>query len=159
MSEWIGLHDNEWTPEKLSAEIANRSLAREVEFGPLEINVPPFSSQGIKTQRKGGRPYTADLSHHLSALNEIPNFEMIPIFEESPATRNLWIGGIWGRVRKHFHNLVLFYINRASQQQSLVNNELIAALNELIPVIEGNQEEAQSATSNLSEQNDQREGE
>lgn len=149
MSEWIRLHDSEWTPEKISDEIAKRSLSREVEFGPLEIHVPPFKSQGGTTRHD--RSSIADLIHHLRTLNEMPNFEITPILEDSPTTRIPWITSAWGLVRGKFHNLVLFYINRASRQQSQVNKELIASLNELMHVIDARQEQPQSITSELPE--------
>ena len=152
MSEWIRLQDSEWTPEKLSAEIANRSLTRKAEFGPLEIEVPPFKSQGETPQEPKGRHSNADLFYHLRALMEMPNFEMTPFLEDSPTTQIPWIGNIWGRVRGQFHQLVLFYINRAFRQQSRVNKELIASLDELTYIIEAGDKQLQSTTTDLREQ-------
>jgi hypothetical protein len=156
MSEWIRLQDSEWTPEKLSAEIANRSLTREIEFGPLEINVPPFKSQGEMPQQANGSPSNADLFYHLRALTEMPNFEMTPVLGDSPTTQFPWIGNYLGRVRVQFHHLVLFYINRAFRQQSRVNRELIASLDELTKVIEGQHKKLQSTKSDLPEQIERR---
>lgn len=158
MSEWIRVEDSEWTPEKLTAEIANRSLTREVEFGPLEIDVQPFQSKVGMPQPLNGRPYNADLFNHLRALNESLYFEMTPILERSQATRKSWISSIGKRVRGQLHNLVLFYINRASRQQSRVNEELIGTLNELTRAIEAQKEPPQSTAGNLSDQKERRKG-
>ena len=157
MSEWISFQDSEWTPGKLSAELAHRSHIHEAEFGPLDIDVQPFISRIGEPQPPEDRPYNADLYNHLRELNNLPPSEIAPGFKESSATRIPWVGGILDRARRQFHNLVLFYINRASGQQNQVNEALVGTLNELTRAVEAQREFDQSTKSDSPKQKGQQE--
>ena len=150
MSDWIKLQDSEWTPELIMAEIADRANRREVELGPLEIKVPPFSYESGMPRLAQDSPYSADLLYHLRLLNEKPPLEMVPILVDLPATQTPLVGSIWERMRRKFHDLILFYVNRAAQQQDQVNDELIGTLNALTRALETQQEQNQPSREDLS---------
>jgi uncharacterized small protein (DUF1192 family) len=149
MNDWIKIHDSEWTPERLSAELSRRADAREAESGPLEINVPAFGEQTGMPQPPRDRPYNANLYHHLKLINEMPPRDSDPILADSPATRTPWVGNLWQRFRGQLHELILFYVNRAMRQQVQMNSEVINTLNELTRTVEAQQEEIQRLKAEL----------
>ena len=151
MNEWIKLNDSEWAPEKITAEIAKRAKAREVELGPLTVSFPAFAVLEGAPQPPQDRSYNANLYHHLRLINEMPPPDVAPVLADSPATRTPWVGGLWQRVRTQFHELILFYVNRAVRQQTQLNNELISTLNELTYTIEAQQEEIERLQAKLRE--------
>lgn len=156
MNDWIILHDSEWTPASITAEITRRANAREVELGPLEVSVPAFSDSEVSPQPPQDRPYNANLYHHLKLINEMPPPDVGPVLTDSPATRTPWVGGLWQRVRGQFHELILFYVNRAVRQQFQLNNEFIATFNELTRTIDAQQEEIQRLKAELKEQQEKK---
>ena len=156
MNDWIKLHDSEWTPAGITAEITRRANAREVELGPLEVSVPAFSDPEGAPQPPQDRPYNANLYHHLKLINEMTPPDVGPVLTDSPATRTPWVGGLWQRVRGQFHELILFYVNRAVRQQFQLNNEFIATLNELTRTIDAQQEEIERLKAELKERREKK---
>ena len=155
MSEWIKLYDTEWTPARITAEIARRAEERETELGPISVSYPSFGNLEGAPRPPQDRPYNANLYHHLRLINEMPPPDVTPVLADSPATRTPWVGGLWQRARSQFHELILFYVNRAVRQQILLNNELISTLNELTYTVEAQQEEIERLQAELREQRKQ----
>lgn len=151
MSEWIKLNDSEWTPAAITAEIAKRAEEREIELGPLTVSFPAINVLEGAPRPPLTRPNNANLYLHLRLINEIPPPDVAPILADSPATQTPWVGGLWQRVRSQFHELILFYVNRAVRQQTQLNNELISTLNELTHTIEAQQEEIEHLQEKLRE--------
>ena len=152
MSDWIRLHDSEWTPARITAEIAKRAGVREAELGPFSVNYPSFDYLEGAPRPPQDRPYNANLYFHLRLINEIPPPDVNPALADSPATQIPWVGNLWQRVRGQFHELILFYVNRAVRQQHQLNNELISTLNELTYTIEAQQAEIDRLNAKLREQ-------
>jgi hypothetical protein len=141
MDDWIKLNDSVWTSADITAEVTERAKAREEKLGSLDVSALPLSDSEGLPQPPQDRPYNARLYHHLTLINEMPPPDVGPLLSDSPATRTPWVGKIWQRVRGQFHELILFYVNRAVRQQTQLNNELIGTLNELTRTIEAQQEE------------------
>jgi polyhydroxyalkanoate synthesis regulator phasin len=59
----------------------------------------------------------------------------------SPATRVPIFGKLWQTVRGQFHELILFYVNRAVSHEIKLDNHIISALNELTRIIQEQQQE------------------
>lgn len=79
-----------------------------------------------------GEIHDPNLYHHLRLANKLYiEVETEPKVENSPATRIPVLGQLWGLVRLHAHNLVLFYVNRAIRHEVDVNRHLVSVLNSL----------------------------
>jgi hypothetical protein len=131
MSGWITLYDSIWTSEKITAEVDSRARLREVECGQLEISILPFNYPKSSPQLPQDRPYNIDLYHHLSLLNAAQPLHVNAALKENSAARTSWLRGIWVKLHSQINDLVLFYVNHVAQQQSRINEELTASLNEL----------------------------
>jgi hypothetical protein len=149
MGSWITLHDRVWTPEKITAEVAGRAKARESELGHLEISIPPFKYLKDAPQPPQDRPYNIDLYNHLNELNKAPALEIKPAYEVNSPAQIFWLGSIWNRLHAKINDLILFYINRAAQQQSQINEELTISLNELTRFVTRSVESEQEPTQRL----------
>lgn len=149
MTDWIEIHDPEWTAESLMVEVAQRAAAREAELGMLTIDLQAFGTLSGMPQPPQDRPYNARLYRHLQMANNMPPPDTTPALTDSPATRTPGVGRLWQRVRGQFHELILFYVNRAVRQQTQLNNDLINTLNELTITVEAQQDEIRQLRAEL----------
>jgi hypothetical protein len=149
MRGWITLYDTVWTSEKITAEIDSRARARKDDYGHLEISIPPFNYTKITLQPPQDHALNNDLYSHLNVLSTAQPLHVNPALKENSAVQTSWLRGIWEKLRSQINNLVLFYINRAAQQQSLINEELTATLKELTYAITRETESRQEINQHL----------
>jgi hypothetical protein len=138
MGGWITLHDSEWTPETITAEIENRAQKREAESGSLNISVPPFAYQKRTPQLFQDHP----LQNHLRILAEAPSLKVTSAPLDNIPKRIPLFDSILLKLREQITGLALFYINRTARKQNRINEELAVTLNELTRFL-GNTVESQ----------------
>lgn len=81
------------------------------------------------------------ISTHLhQALTLMQQQDVAPALAPSAATRLPVLGWLWQRVRHHAHQLILFYVNRQAAQSVQINQQLLAALTDLLQVVAAQQE-------------------
>ena len=81
------------------------------------------------------------ISAHLEqALTLMQQQDVAPMLAPSAATRLPGLGWLWQRVRHQAHQLVLFYVNRQAAQSVQINQQLLAALTDLLQVVAAQQE-------------------
>lgn len=137
-NSWLRINDTEMTSAELEAEVERRVQQRRHTVGQIR---PQFPNFGILSPIPEIRLNNPALEHHLRQVNQMDPPPMAPVLAASPATRIPLIGDLWQLVRKQFHELVLFYVNRAASHQTKVDNHIISTLNELTRVIQTQQEE------------------
>ena len=138
--DFIQLVDSELSSDalmaRIRAQLAQRKAAQGTDLRPL----PQFGVAGMPDEPAGGG-HDPTLYHHLRLANE--RFNEMPseaLLASSPATRMPVIGRWWATIRRHAHDLALFYVNRGLQHQLGVNRNIISVLNLLV-----RQNEAQHA--------------
>ena len=82
------------------------------------------------------QPVSARLQQALALIQQQ---EITPVLADSPATRLPVLGWLWRRIRAQAHQLVLFYVNRQAAQAAQINQELLAALTELMQIVAAQQ--------------------
>ncbi len=135
---WLKIDDPQMTSTALEAEVAGRVAQRRVVLGEIRPKFPTF---GILSPPPQVTLDNQALAHHLRQLNELEPVPTAPLLVASPATRVPLLGSLWQLVRKQFHELILFYVNRAASHETQVDNYLINTLNELTRIIQSQQEE------------------
>ena len=135
---WLKIDDPQMTSTALEAEVAGRVAQRRVVLGEIRPKFPIF---GILSPPPQVTLDNQALAHHLRQLNELAPVPTAPLLVASPATRVPLLGSLWQLVRKQFHELILFYVNRAASHETQVDNYLINTLNELTRIIQSQQEE------------------
>ncbi len=155
MSDWITIHDNDWTIARTTSEVSQRAEERVAQLGSITVTFPTFGELSELPEPPQSQPYNANLYHHLRLINDMPPPDTTAVLKDSPATRTPFLGGIWNRIRGQFHELILFYVNRSVRQQTQLNNELINTLHELTRTIELQQEEIWRLREQLREQPEQ----
>ena len=135
---WLKIADTEMTSAELVAEVERRVQQRQQTLGQIRPQFPTFGILSPIPEIKLNNPA---LEHNLRQVNQMDPSPMAPMLAASPATRIPLLGDLWQLVRKQFHELVLFYVNRAASHQTKVDNHIINTLNELTRVIQTQQEE------------------
>lgn len=128
--KWLEIHDAEVTAESLMAQIEERVKRRRQELGRIDPQFPTFGR--VTEMPEPASPQDApNLYHHLRQLNRREPPDVTAVLLPSPATRLPIIGRLWGLIRGQFHNLILFYVNRAQAYNSQTYHNLTNTLNEL----------------------------
>ena len=135
---WLKIDDPQMTSAELEAELAALVAQRREVLGEVRPKFPTF---GILSPPPQVTLNNQALAHHLRQLNELDPVPVAPLLVTSPATRVPLLGSLWQLVRKQFHELILFYVNRAASHETKVDNHLINTLNELTRIIQSQQEE------------------
>lgn len=143
MSDWIAIHDSEWTAETLTAVLTERAARTTVEHGPITLLFPTFGYRSDYPTPEG-RPFNPGLYHHLKLANAVPPPDTEPLLASSPATQVPLLGRLWQTVRGQFHAAILFYVNRAARRQTQLDNHLISTLNELTRTVAAQQAEIEA---------------
>ncbi len=135
---WLKISDSEISSRELEREVARRIQTRREALG---IYHPEFPDFGVLSPEPEIWINNAALAHHIRQLNELTPPPLTPDLAPSPATRVPLLGNLWQLVRRQFHELVLFYVNRAASHETRVDNHLISTINELTRIIQEQQSE------------------
>ncbi len=138
--DFVQLADSELSAGALMARIRAQLAERKTAQGAGLRPLPQFGVAGMPDE-PAGAGHDPTLYHHLRLANE--RFNEMPseaVLASSPATRVPVIGRWWAMIRRHAHDLVLYYVNRGMQHQLGVNRNIISVLNLLV-----RQNEAQRA--------------
>lgn len=137
---WLELDDSHLSSAQLMAEIEERVARREAAYGRFQPHYPTFGHVSPMPAPPNAQ-FAPNLYHHLHALNHLDAPPTLPELAASPATRVPILGRLWGLLRRHGHNLVLFYVNRNAAYNSQVNAHLVNTLNELTRLTQEQQQE------------------
>jgi len=138
---WLKISDTEMTPAELEAEVAQKVRERREMLGEVRPKFPTF---GTISPAPEIRLNNSALAHHLQRLNEMESAPTTPVLAASPATQVPFLGSFWRLVRGQFHELILFYVNRAASHETKVDNHIISTLNELTGIVQAQQEEIEA---------------
>ena len=138
--------DEVHSPTNLEAElIANAQPDRAVSAIPHFIK--QNSHRGLQSDQK------KVIEHHLEAARRaLEAADTAPHLANSPALSTPILGKLWERIRAQMHDLVLFYVNRASSTHSRVDGQLIEAVEALSQLVEDQQAEIEQLKKQLGEQ-------
>lgn len=127
----IEIRDPEIDPTQIMQEIRSRVAKRRQEAGYEEKRFPTYGGMGYPGEPTD-IPYDPNFYTSLREANEqFSRFDLGANLASSPTTRLPLIGGLWARLRREVHNLVLFYVNRSARQQITVNRALVQVVNQL----------------------------
>ena len=136
--KWLEIHDVEVTAESLMAQIEERVKRRRRECGNVLSQFPTFGY--VTEMPEPTSPQDApNLYHHLRQLNRRESPDVTAVLVPSSATRLPIIGRFWGLIRGQFHNLILFYVNRAQAYNSQTYHHLTNTINELTRITQEQQ--------------------
>lgn len=135
---WLTITDTEMSSADLVTEVEQRVQQRRQVLGEVHPQIPDFGV--ISPVPEVALNYTA-LAHHLRLVNDMDPPPMSPVLTTSPATRIPLFGKLWQLVRGQFHELILFYVNRAVSHETKIDNHIISTLNELTHIIQDQQTE------------------
>jgi len=135
---WLKITDTEMTSAELEAEVERRVQQRRQTLGQAQPQFPAFGTLSPAPEVKLNNPA---LDHHLRRANQLDPLPTTPVLAPSPATRIPLLGNLWQLFRRRFHELILFYVNRAASHETKVDNHIISTLNELTRIIQTQQEE------------------
>jgi hypothetical protein len=125
----IEIVDPEIDPQAIMAEIRDRIQKRREELGYVPQQFSTFGGTKFPG-RPDDVPYNPDYYDHLEMANELyREIDTEVDLQPSPALRVPVLGTLWATIREQAHQLVLYYVNRASAQQMSVNRELVSVLN------------------------------
>jgi hypothetical protein len=137
-STWLKISDTEMTSPELVAEVEQRVRQRRQTLGQIDPQFPAFGILPPVPEITLNNPA---LEQNLRRLNQMDPPPMTPVLAVSPATRIPLLGNLWQLVRRQFHELILFYVNRAVSHETKVDTHIISTLTELTRVIQAQQEE------------------
>ncbi len=135
---WLRISDTEMTSAELEAEVRRRVQKRREALGQVQPKFPAFGTLSPAPEVRLNNPA---LAHHLRQLNQLDPVPTAPVLASSPATQVPLLGNLWQLVRKQFHELILFYVNRSTGYETKVDNHIISTLNELTRVVQAQQDE------------------
>ena len=135
---WLKITDSEMSSSELESEVERRVQQRRQALGEIHPQFPEF---GVLSPEPEVTLNNAALAHHLRQANEMDPPAVHPVLAPSPATRIPLLGKLWQLVRRQFHELVLFYVNRAASHETRLDNHIISTLNELTRIIQDQQTE------------------
>ncbi|MDX1416464.1 MAG: hypothetical protein R3293_19850 [Candidatus Promineifilaceae bacterium] len=147
---WLEIHDSELSSKELAAEIARRVELRRETLGQVHLTFPTFGNVSPFPEPPSDHLYNPNLYHHLRRANQMEPPDTAPVLAHSPATQLPILGRFWQMVRRQFHELILFYVNRFVAHETQMDNHLISSLNELTRIVQVQQEEIQSLREMLS---------
>ena len=125
----IEIQDPQIDVEQIMEHIREKMAQRRRDLGYDQMNFPSFGGV-VFPGRPDDLPYDANLYHHLQLANKLyTEVATEPVLVASPATRIPILGRIWELVRFQAHSLILFYVNRAVDQQVNLQRHLISAVN------------------------------
>lgn len=136
----VEITDPDIDPEQIMVSIRHRMRAERKERQYDLQNFPEFG-QTAMLDELADLNVDAELLRHIQRANESnAAFDMSPVVVDSPATRVPILGRLWRLIRSNAHQLVLFYINRATKQQISVNKEMLNVINRMTVLLHEQQE-------------------
>jgi len=132
----IEIDDPEIDPEQIMVEIRRRMWVERKKRKYDQQNFPKFGQSDV-FNRLADLELDSELYRYLDkANNAIGGVDTSAVLVDSPATRVPILGKIWRIIRANAHQLVLFYVNRTTRQQTTVNQEMLNTLNRLAILIQ-----------------------
>jgi hypothetical protein len=135
---WLKINDSELSPIELQTEVKRRLQQRRQALGEIHQQ---FSDFGVLSAEPEITLNNAALAYHIHMANTMEPPPANLVLAPSPATRTPLLGKLWQSVRKQFHELVLFYVNRVVSHETRLDNHIISSLNELIRIVQEQQSE------------------
>lgn len=124
------IRDRAIDSEAIMAELRRRIAERRVALGDETEPLPAFALAPLSPEvaKWLGPTLYQELRHLNDSFNDV---ETSANLADSPATQLPLVGRAWRTVRRHAHDLVLFYVNRQLAHQVTVNRTLIGLLNQM----------------------------
>lgn len=138
---WLEITDSEVTSAEIVAEVGRRVDERRLELGQVDLRVPSFAPLSPYPEPNYDRAFNQALYYHLRRANQVDLEEIEPLLDSSAAMRIPILGRFLRSARRRIHELVLFYVNRAVNDEKKFDDSIVRTLNELTRVLQEQQEE------------------
>ncbi len=138
---WLAISDSEVTSAALEAELERRVAKRRLELGEDHLVAPSFATLSTFPEPPLKASYSPALYYHLRRANQLEPQELEPLLADNRGSSIPILGHLSLSIRRQFHQLVLFYLNRALQDEHALDNHMVSTLNEMTRVIQQQQQE------------------
>jgi hypothetical protein len=127
----IEIRDPEIDVQEIMQRIRERVRKRAAQK-KAEPWLPAFGSEVADIDPAAGA-FTPKLYYTLRQAREQANRVWVDLLlTETAIQRMPLLGGLWQRIRREAHNLVLFYVNILAANQAAFNNHVVRILSELV---------------------------
>lgn len=127
----IEIRDPEIDVQEIMRRVRERVRQRAAQK-KAEPWLPDFGSEVTDIDSSAGA-FTPKMYYTLRQAREQANRIWVDLLlTETTAQRIPFLGGLWRRIRREAHNLVLFYVNILAANQAAVNNHVVRILSELV---------------------------
>lgn len=127
----IEIRDPEIDVQEIMQRIRERLRQRAAQE-KAEPWLPNFGSEMADVD-PSVRAFTPKVYYSLQQAREQANKIWVDLLLTETATQRIpFLGGLWRRIRREAHNLVLFYVNILAANQATFNNHVVRILSELV---------------------------
>lgn len=127
----IEIRDSEIDTQEIMQRIRERVRKRAAQKKG-EPWLPDFGSE-IADIDPSARAFTPKMYYTLRQAREQANRVWVDLLLTETAIQRIpFLGGLWRRMRREAHNLVLFYVNILASNQAAFNNHVVRILSELV---------------------------
>ncbi len=127
----IEIRDPEVDVEEIMQRIRERLRQRAAQK-KAEPWLPDFGSEMADID-PSVRALAPKMCYSLQQAREQANKIWVDLLLTETMTRRIpFLGGLWRRIRREAHNLVLFYVNILAANQAAFNNHVVRILSELV---------------------------
>lgn len=127
----IEIRDPEIDVQEIMQRIRERLRQRAAQE-KAEPWLPNFGSEVPQVDASAG-VFTPEMYYALQQAREQANKIWVDLLLTETATQRIpFLGGLWRRIRREAHNLVLFYVNILAANQATFNNHVVRILSELV---------------------------
>jgi len=127
----IEIRDPEIDAQEIMRRIRERVRQRAAQK-KAEPWLPDFGSEVAEVDSPTGA-FTPKMYYTLQQAREQANRIWVDLLLAETTTQRIpFLGGLWRRIRREAHNLVLFYVNILAANQAAFNNHVVRILSELV---------------------------
>ena len=138
---WLAINDEEVTSAALEAELERRVAKRRLELGEEDYAAPSFATLSTFPEPPHNLSFSPALYYHLRRANQLEPQELEPLLAGNKVRKLPVLEYLFLSIRRRFHQLVLFYINRAIHDEQALDNHIVSTLNEMTRVMQQQQQE------------------
>lgn len=127
----IEIRDPEIDVQEIMRRIRERVRQRAAQK-KAEPWLPTFGSEIADVDSSAGA-FTPRMYYTLQQAREQANRVWVDLLLTETALQRIpFLGGLWRRIRREAHDLVLFYVNILASNQAAFNNHVVRILSELV---------------------------
>lgn len=141
---WLAITDEHVSMDELEVELGRRVDKRRLELGEVRFEESNFAPLSTFPEPPPNQNQYPALYYHLRRANQVDLERVGPLLDDNVETSSSFLSRLVWPIRRRFHELVMFYVNHALQDESKLDSHIVSTLNEMTRVIQAQQEEIEN---------------